>query len=36
MEHGDQLRRKNLRTGLILVSIALAFAVGFALRRYLG
>jgi hypothetical protein len=36
MEHGEQLRRRNLRTGLILASIALAFAIGFALRRYFG
>jgi hypothetical protein len=34
MEHSEQLRRRNLRTGLILASIALAFAIGFALRRY--
>jgi hypothetical protein len=34
MERSQELRRKNLRTGLILGTIALAFAIGFVLRRY--
>jgi hypothetical protein len=29
----DQRRARNLRTSLILASIALAFLVGFVLRR---
>ena len=29
-----QSRARNLRTGLILASIALAFFLGFLLRRY--
>jgi hypothetical protein len=34
MEHSQEVRRRNLRTGLVLASIALAFAIGFAIRRY--
>jgi hypothetical protein len=30
---GDGLRTRNLRTGLILVSIAAVFVLGFLLRR---
>jgi hypothetical protein len=34
VDQSQEIRRKNLRTGLILGTIALAFAIGFALRRY--
>jgi hypothetical protein len=34
VDQSQEIRRKNLRTGLILGTIALAFALGFALRRY--
>ncbi len=30
---GDRLRSRNLRTGLILASIAVVFFLGFLLRR---
>ncbi len=29
----DKQRRSNLRTGLILASVALAFLVGYVVRR---
>jgi hypothetical protein len=34
VERSQDLRRRNLRTGLILASIALAFVLGFIIRRY--
>jgi hypothetical protein len=34
MEQSQEIRRRNLRTGLILATIALAFAIGFVLRRF--
>jgi hypothetical protein len=31
---GDKMRARNLRTGLILASIAAVFLIGFLLRRF--
>jgi hypothetical protein len=31
---GDKIRARNLRTGLILASIAAVFLLGFLLRRF--
>jgi hypothetical protein len=34
MEQPKEQSAKNLRTALVLASVALAFLVGFLLRRY--
>lgn len=36
MEQRNVQTAKNLRTALVLASIALAFFLGFLLRRYFG
>jgi len=33
-EDSRQLRARNLRTGLVLAAVALAFFVAFIVRRY--
>jgi hypothetical protein len=35
MDREQQRARKNVRTALILASIAAAFFIGFLIRRYL-
>jgi hypothetical protein len=34
LQQDEERRRKNLRTAWILASIALAFFIGFFIRRY--